>query len=72
MKPIKLVARFMINSSKQDDIVADIFGGSGTTLITAEQTGRRCRMMELDPHYVDVIIQRWETFTGEKAVLLNG
>jgi len=72
MKPVKLVARFMINSSQQGDPVADIFGGSGTTLIAAEQTGRDCYMMELDPHYVDVIIQRWENFTGEKAVLLNG
>lgn len=71
MKPVKLVARFMINSSRQGDIVADIFGGSGTTLIAAEQTGRACRMMELDPKYVDVIIQRWEQFTGEKAVLLS-
>jgi DNA modification methylase len=71
MKPVKLVARFMINSSQQGDPVADIFGGSGTTLMAAEQTGRDCYMMELDPHYVDVIIQRWENFTGEKAVLLN-
>lgn len=72
MKPVKLVARFMINSSQQGDPVADIFGGSGTTLMAAEQTGRTCYMMELDPHYVDVIIQRWENFTGEKTVLLNG
>ena len=57
MKPVKLVARFMHNSSLKDDIVADIFGGSGTTLIAAEQMGRKCRMMELDPHYCDVIIQ---------------
>ena len=71
MKPVKLVARFMVNSSQRGDVVADIFGGSGTTLITAEQLGRKCRMMELDPHYVDVIIQRWENLTGEKAVLLN-
>ena len=72
MKPVKLVARFMINSSQRGDVVADIFGGSGTTLITAEQLGRKCRMMELDPHYVDVIIQRWESLTGEKAVLIDG
>ncbi len=71
MKPVKLVARFMINSSQQGDPVADIFGGSGTTLMAAEQTGRDCYMMELDPHYVDVIIQRWENFSGEKAVLLD-
>ena len=72
MKPVKLVARFMINSSQRGDVVADIFGGSGTTLIAAEQLGRKCRMMELDPHYVDVIIQRWESLTGEKAVLIDG
>ena len=71
MKPVKLVARFMINSSQQGDPVADIFGGSGTTLMAAEQTGRDCYMMELDPHYVDVIIQRWEDFTGQQAELLN-
>ena len=71
MKPVKLVARFMVNSSQRGDVVADIFGGSGTTLITAEQLGRKCRMMELDPHYCDVIIQRWENLTGETAVKLN-
>ena len=71
MKPVKLVARFMINSSQQGDPVADIFGGSGTTLMAAEQTGRDCYMMELDPHYCDVIIKRWEDFTGEQAVELN-
>lgn len=71
MKPVKLVARLMYNNSRQGDIVADIFGGSGTTLIAAEQLGRRCRMMELDPHYCDVIIERWERFTGQKAVLTS-
>lgn len=72
MKPIKLVARFMKNSSREGDTVLDIFGGSGTTLITAEQLHRKCYMMELDPHYCDVIIDRWETFTGRKAEVLNG
>ena len=72
MKPVKLVGRFIINSSAAGDVVADIFGGSGTTIIACEQLGRRCRMMELDPHYCDVIIDRWETFTGKKAVLLDG
>ena len=67
MKPVKLVARLMFNSSRKGDIVADIFGGSGTTMIAAEQLGRRCMMMELDPHYCDVIIARWEAFTGQKA-----
>lgn len=67
MKPVKLVARLMYNSSRRGDAVADIFGGSGTTMIAAEQLGRRCFMMELDPHYCDVIIARWEALTGEKA-----
>ena len=49
----------------------DPFGGSGTTLIACEQLKRRCRMMELDPHYVDVIIDRWQRMTGEEAILLN-
>ena len=71
MKPVKLVARFLLNSSQKGDVVADIFGGSGTTLIACEQLGRKCCMMELDPHYCDVIIARWEQFTGKKAVLLD-
>ena len=72
MKPVKLVARFILNSSAEGDIVLDPFGGSGSTMIACEQTGRRCRMMEIDPHYCDVIIDRWEQFTGKKAVLLDG
>lgn len=72
MKPIKLIARFLINSSRPGDVCADPFGGSGSTLIACEQLGRKCRMMEIDPHYCDVIIDRWEQFTGKKAVLLNG
>ena len=72
MKPVGLVARAIQNSSNIDDTILDLFGGSGTTLIAAEQTERVCYMMELDPKYVDVIIKRWETLTGEKAVLLNG
>lgn len=72
MKPVKLIARFILNSSAKGDTVADIFGGSGSTMIACEQLGRKCRMMELDPHYCDVIIARWEQFTGRKAVLLHG
>lgn len=72
MKPVALVAQAIKNSSNSGDDILDLFGGSGTTLIAAEQLGRRCHMMELDPHYVDVIIARWENLTGEKAVLLNG
>ena len=72
MKPVKLVARFILNSSQRGDTVADIFGGSGSTLIACEQLGRKCRMMELDPIYCDVILARWEAFTGKKAVKLDG
>lgn len=71
MKPVELVARAITNSSKRGDIVIDLFGGSGTTLIASEQTGRCCRMMELDPKYVDVIVNRWEQHTGMKAELLS-
>lgn len=70
-KPIELICKALNNSSKQEDVILDVFGGSGSTLIACEQLNRKCYMMELDPHYVDVIIQRWENFTGEKAVLLN-
>ena len=59
-------------SSLKNENVLDLFGGSGSTLIACEQLDRNCFMMELDPHYVDVIIARWEKFTGQKAVLLNG
>lgn len=71
MKPIKLISRLLLNSSKQSETVLDTFGGSGSTLIACEQTNRTCYMCELDPKYVDVIIKRWEQFTGQKAVLIN-
>ena len=71
MKPLQLLARHVKNSSKQEELILDIFGGSGSTMMTSEQLNRRCFMMELDPKYVDVIIERWEKFTGEKAVKLN-
>ena len=70
MKPVSLVCRAIKNSSRSGDIVLDLFGGSGSTLIACEQTGRACRMMELDPKYCDVIIKRWEETTGDKAVLI--
>lgn len=70
MKPIPLIAYQMCNSTKPGDLVLDSFGGSGTTMIAAEQMGRRARLMELDPHYCDVIIARWEKLTGNKAVKL--
>lgn len=71
MKPIKLIGRFMINSSRPGDPVADIFGGSGSTIIAAEQLNRKCYTMELDPHYCDVIINRWQEFTGKTAKLIE-
>lgn len=72
MKPVELVANAILDGTKEGDIVLDAFGGSGTTMIASEQLGRKSRLMELDPHYIDVIIARWENFTGKKAVLLNG
>jgi len=71
MKPVDLIARAINNSSRSDNIVLDIFGGSGTTLIACEQLNRKCYMMELDPKYCDVIIKRWENLTGEKAVKID-
>lgn len=70
MKPVELVERAILNSSEKGDIVLDGFGGGGSTLIAAEKTGRKARLMELDPKYVDVIIQRWEDFTGKRAIKL--
>jgi len=68
MKPIRLMGRLINNSSRMGDNILDSFGGSGSTLIAAEQLGRRCFMMELDPRYVDVIIDRFEKMTGVKSV----
>jgi site-specific DNA-methyltransferase (adenine-specific) len=67
MKPVALVAEAIKNSSVKGDIITDIFGGSGTTLVACEQLERKCRMMEIDPHYCDTIIERWENLTGKKA-----
>lgn len=69
MKPIGLCAKGIGNSSPRGGIVLDLFGGSGSTLIACEQLNRACYMMELDPKYCDVIVQRWENFTGKKAQL---
>lgn len=71
-KPVAVPSMAITHSSKAGDIILDLFGGSGSTLIAAEKLNRTCYMMELDPHYVDVIIARWENLTGEKATLLNG
>ena len=72
MKPVELIERAINNSSKVGQIVLDLFGGSGSTLIACEKLSRRCFMMEVDEHYCDVIIKRWEDFTGKKAVKLDG
>lgn len=69
MKPIPLIGRQVMNSSRKGEVVLDMFGGSGTTMMACEQLGRRCRMVEFDPVYVDVIVKRWEQLTGQKAVL---
>jgi DNA modification methylase len=70
-KPVELAERAIGNSSKAGDIVLDLFGGSGSTLIACEKTNRINRSMELDPKYCDVIVKRWEDFTGKKAELLT-
>jgi DNA modification methylase len=69
-KPVGLVERAINNSSKGGDLIIDLFGGSGSTLIAAEKIGRQARLMELDPKYCDVIVKRWEDFTGKKAELV--
>jgi len=71
MKPLELITNELQISSNKDGIVVDPFGGSGSTLIGCEQTGRICRTIELDPKYVDVIVKRWENLTGQKAELVN-
>lgn len=72
MKPTELVARALLNSSKKGDVVLDPFGGAGSLILAAEQTGRRGRSIELDPGYCDVIVKRWETLTGRKALRAGG
>lgn len=67
MKPVEMIQHALLNSSKKDDLVLDFFGGSGSTLIACEKTKRRCFTMELDPKYCDVVVTRWEKYTGEKA-----
>jgi DNA modification methylase len=67
MKPVELIERALVNSSKRGDYVVDLFGGSGSTCIACEKLGRSGRFMELDPKYVDVIVERWQQYTGKKA-----
>ena len=70
-KPVGMLAEILKDFTKENDNVLDCFGGSGSTLIACEQQNRRCFMIELDPHYCDVILQRWEQFTGKKAEKIN-
>ena len=69
MKPVELFEYCLLNNTKGGDMVLDSFGGSGTTLIAAEKNNRIARLMELDPKYCDVIVKRWQEFTGKKATL---
>jgi len=71
MKPIDLIAKALKNSSKSEDIIYDPFGGSGSTVIASEKLNRICYTIELDPKYVDVIVKRWENYTGSKAKKIN-
>ena len=70
MKPVEMMRYLIGNSTKEGDKVLDLFGGSGSTLIACEEINRQCYMLELDPHYCEVIINRWENLTGEKAALI--
>lgn len=72
MKPIDLISRLILNSSKKNEKVLDLFGGSGSTLIACEELNRQCYMCELDPKYVQVIIERFINLTGKEAYLLKG
>ena len=69
MKPVELIERALANSSKAGDLVLDLFGGSGSTLIACERRKRSARLMEIDPAYTDVVVQRWQEYTGKKAIL---
>lgn len=71
MKPVSILRKLILNSSRREDLVYDPFGGSGSTLMACEQTRRKCLMIEIEPIYCQVIIGRWEKLTGKKAVLLN-
>lgn len=71
MKPIELVQMAIKASSHRGDAVLDLFGGSGSTLIACEKTGRKARLMELDPKFADVIVARWEEYTGKTAEIVE-
>jgi DNA modification methylase len=69
MKPVELIERGLVNSSKAGDVVVDLFGGSGSTLIACERRERSARLMEIDPKYADVILRRYQEYSGQSAVL---
>jgi len=69
MKPVELIERALVNSSRKNNVVADLFGGSGSTLIGCERLGRSARLMELDPRYADCIVRRFQEYSGKHAVL---
>ena len=69
MKPVGLIIEYLKNSSRRGDVILDPFGGSGSTMIAARKIGRKARIMELDPKFVDVIVRRWQAFTGDEATL---
>ncbi len=69
MKPLELLKKAIFNSSRDEEIILDVFGGSGQTLIACEEANRHCRIMEILPEYCQVIIDRWEAYTGQKAVV---
>ena len=68
-KPVELIERALLNSSTAGDVVADLFGGSGSTLIGCERRQRKARLMEIDPRYCDATVRRWQAYTGKQAVL---
>jgi len=72
MKPVELPERAIRNSSKSRDTILDPFGGSGSTLIACEKTGRHARLIELEPRYCDVSVRRWKDYTGREATLEDG
>ena len=68
-KPVELVERALLNSSKAGDVIVDLFGGSGSTLIGCERMNRKARLAEIDPKYADVVVERWQALTGNKSTL---
>jgi DNA modification methylase len=66
---VELIERALVNSSQAGDVIADLFGGSGSTLIACERRSRKARLMEIDPRYCDATVRRWQAYTGQQAVL---